>query len=81
MINGLLTAALLQGCAGAIIAGGATGAAVASDRRTVGEVVDDQSIEFKAMRAIFSDSELSDKARISITSFNGVVLLTGQAPT
>jgi len=81
MIIGFLTAALLQGCAGAIIAGGATGAAVASDRRTVGEVVDDQSIEFKAMRAIFSDSELSDKARISVTSFNGVVLLTGQAPT
>ncbi|MFZ5593580.1 MAG: division/outer membrane stress-associated lipid-binding lipoprotein [Pseudomonadota bacterium] len=80
ILTGCLTAALLQGCVGAIVAGGAAGASAATDRRTMGTIVEDQSIEIKAKRAINADGELADQARISTTSFNGVLLLTGQAP-
>lgn len=81
ILSGCLTAALLQGCVGAIVAGGAAGASAAADRRTMGTIVEDQSIEIKAKRAINADGELADRARIGTTSFNGVLLLTGQAPT
>lgn len=80
IFSGCLTAALLQGCVGAIVAGGAAGASAATDRRTMGTIVEDQSIEIKAKRAINADGELADQARIGTTSFNGVLLLTGQAP-
>ncbi len=71
----------LTGCV-AIAAGGAvTGAAVAYDRRTTGTVVEDRSIEVKAARALNSDEELDTKAHINITSYNRVVLITGEAPT
>jgi osmotically-inducible protein OsmY len=52
---------------------------VATDRRTAGVQLDDQTIEIKVgnnMRDLFGD-----KARISATSYNGWVLLTGDVPT
>lgn len=77
----LLTAAmLLAGCAEAIVAGGAAGAVVASDRRTAGSFIDDQGIELKASAAISKDPALKD-VHVNVTSMNGVVLLTGEAPT
>ncbi len=54
---------------------------MAGDRRTTGTLVEDQAIEFKAVNAIFGDQELADKARINATSYNGLLLLTGQTPT
>lgn len=81
LISGCLTVALLQGCAGILVAGGAAGASMAGDRRTTGTLVEDQAIEFKAVNAIFGDQELADKARINATSYNGLLLLTGQTPT
>jgi osmotically-inducible protein OsmY len=64
-----------------LIAGaGATGAAVVSDRRTARVVVEDQIIEAEAADAINDDLLLSDGVHVSVTSYNHVVLLTGQAP-
>lgn len=75
-------AVLLQGCAaGVVVAGGATGAAVAHDQRTTGSVVEDQAIELKIANAIRGDKELNDQSHINVTSYNGLVLLTGEAPT
>jgi osmotically-inducible protein OsmY len=71
---------LLQACAGAVVATGVAAGAVAVDRRTTGTMIDDQTIEIKARQAFLSDSQISRKAHVSPTSFNGVVLLTGQAP-
>lgn len=71
----------LTGCVGAFVAGGAAGASVASDRRTAGAILDDQTIEIKALEAIYDDSELYKSTHVSVTSFNKVVLLTGEAPT
>lgn len=69
----------LSGCA--VVAAGGAGAAVASDRRTTGTMVDDQAIELRVSNAIFRDDELKRQAHINVTAFNGVVLLTGETPT
>lgn len=72
---------LAQGCAPIIIAGGATAASVATDRRTVGAFVDDNAIELKARKALNSDPEIGDDVHVNITSMNGIVLLTGETTT
>ncbi len=77
----LLTGLLLQGCAAVIVGGAATTASVAHDRRTAGVIVEDQSIELKSMERLASDTTLDEHSKISITSYNMVVLLTGQAET
>jgi len=76
-----LTAVLLQGCAGAVVGGAATGLTVANDRRTVGTFVDDEIIEVKAVKRLFSDKEIFDNTHINVTAYNNIVLLSGEAPT
>lgn len=71
----------LQGCAPAVVVGGAATAAMAHDRRTFGAIFDDQTIELKAGAAIAGDPELKDQTRINVTSMNGIVLLSGEATT
>ncbi len=74
--------ALLAGCAAAVVGGAAVGgAAIAHDRRTTGTIVEDQAIELKIHDAIRNDSELKEGTHINVTSFNGVVLLSGEVPT
>jgi osmotically-inducible protein OsmY len=74
-----LTALILQGCAAAVVGGAAATAAVAHDRRTAGTVVEDQSIELKAYDSIAKDPIFKEQGNIHVTSYNLVVLLTGQA--
>lgn len=75
----LATLTLLSACAPLVVGGtAATTAIVATDRRTTGEQVEDRAIEFKAaseMRRLFDDT-----ARVSVTSYAGRVLLTGEIP-
>lgn len=68
----------LAGCAPVLIGGAAaTTAFVATDRRTVGQQVSDKEINLKV------DNEMQVKfgktARINASSYDGVVLLTGDA--
>ena len=77
----IMSAVLLQGCAGAVVGGAATGVTVANDRRTVGTFVDDEIIEVKATKLLFSDQEIFDNTHINVTSYNNIVLLSGEAPT
>lgn len=72
---------LLHGCAAAVVTGGTAGAAMAVDRRTAGTVIEDQAIEFKAAQAFFADKEINENAHINVTSYNLVVLVTGEAPS
>ncbi len=73
---------LLAGCAPATVGAGAAGAtAVARESRTLGTLIDDQLIELKAASAISNDAELSAQAHINITSYNFIILLSGEAPT
>lgn len=76
-----LVALTLQGCAGLVVGGGAAaGVVISQDRRTFGTMIDDQTIEYKAATAISEDAQLAEQAHINITSYNGIVLLTGEAP-
>lgn len=79
LLASLLTLCLLAGCAAVVVGGAATTAVVATDRRSTGEQVDDQTIELKA------DSELEqafgDRARTSVMSYAGRVLLVGDVPS
>ena len=69
---------LLQACFPVVAAVVATGVLVAEDRRTSGTVVEDQDISLKADGAI--SAKLKGQAHINITSYNRIVLLTGEAP-
>ncbi len=72
---------LLNACAALVVGGAATTASVAHDRRTAGAVVEDQSIKLRIRSALNKDAELSKQAHIDISSFDGIVLLSGEAPT
>ena len=69
----------VAGCVPVMIAGAAGGAAmVATDRRTTGAQVDDESIELKIVTR--ANELYGDRIHLNVTSFNGVVLLTGEVP-
>ena len=72
----------LSGCAAVAVGGAAaaTGTAVV-DRRTTGTLVEDQTIEVKAYKALNADAELNEQAHLNVTSYNTVVLLSGETPT
>jgi len=78
-----LTAAVLAsllgtGCAPLIIGGAMVGGvSVATDRRTSGTQLEDETIEIKAGARI--REQLGDKVHITVNSYNRVVLLTGEA--
>jgi len=73
-------ATLLEGCApivvGAAVVGGAM---VVTDRRSSGAQVDDEVIEAKASGRI-GEALPGDNVRVNITSYNRMVLLTGEVP-
>ena len=77
----LITLILLQGCATAIITGAATGVTLVHDRRTTGAVIDDQGVEFKAALAIFNNKDIYEQSHINVTSYNGIILITGETLT
>jgi osmotically-inducible protein OsmY len=70
---------LLHGCVAAVGGAVAGGAALAVDRRTVGTVTEDQEIELKADSRI-AEKIPGDKLHLNVTSFNRLVLLTGEVP-
>ncbi len=77
----LLILSTLQGCAAVAVVAITTSASVATDRRSIGNQIDDQSIEVEAYNEIAKNKSLNDNTNIHITSVNGSVLIIGQAPT
>ena len=75
----VLLTPVLGGCIAAVIGAGAAGAMVATDRRSTGAYTDDETIEWKTSDAI--REKFGDKVHVNVTSFNRIVLLTGEAPT
>jgi osmotically-inducible protein OsmY len=71
----------LQGCAVATVVAITAGASMATDRRSFGNQIDDQSIELEAYNEITKNKPLNDNTNLHVTSVNGSVLLIGQAPT
>jgi len=81
---GIATALLLlNGCAAPLILGGAaaTGIAVAKDRRTAGTMLDDERIELNVLNEVAREEALSRGSHLNVTSYNGIVLLSGEAET
>ncbi len=73
---GLATA--LSGCAPLLLGGAAMTAIVATDRRTSGAQLEDETIELKASSRV--REVLGDRVHVVVTSFNRQVLLTGEVP-
>lgn len=78
----LISALLLQGCVGAVVAGSAAVATkAATDPRTMGTQVDDGTLELRVNNALAKDEQLKKEARVSVTAWQSRVLLTGQSPS
>jgi osmotically-inducible protein OsmY len=75
----LLLAASAAGCAPLLVGGAViSGGLMATDRRTTGTQVEDQSIELKAASRV---REMATLGHINAVSYNRVVLLTGEVPS
>jgi osmotically-inducible protein OsmY len=69
----------LAGCAPVLVGAGAVSAlSVSEDRRSSGAQMDDQSIEWRASSRI--GERFGSKVHVNVTSYNRVVLLTGEVP-
>ena len=68
----------LPGCVPLILGGAMVGSVLmATDRRTTGAQVEDQGIEIKAGNVV---KDLATLGHVSVTSYNRMVLLTGEVP-
>ena len=70
----------LQSCAAVIVAGAASGAIIANDRRTAGLLIEDQNIENKFSSRLAENPAIDNSSHLNAVSFNGVLLLVGQTP-
>lgn len=72
---------LLSGCiVAAVGAAAVTTVDIVHDRRTVGAYIDDGKIEIDVRQFVIRDKQLRNNAHVSVTSLNGIVLLTGEVP-
>src|SRR3954453_17544972 len=75
----LLVVVALGGCVAAAVGGAAAGGyLVGEDRRAANVLAEDEGIELKASNRI---SEKYPSAHINSTSYNRLVLITGEAPS
>jgi osmotically-inducible protein OsmY len=71
--------AALGGCVPVMVVGAAGSAAmIATDRRSAGAQLDDETIELKVTTR--TNSEFGNRIHLNVTSYNGYVLLSGEAP-
>jgi len=75
----LLLSLCLNACAPILVAGFAGSAMVATDRRTSGAQLEDETIELRSSARIRDN--LGEKAHVNVTSYNRQVLLTGEVAT
>jgi osmotically-inducible protein OsmY len=69
---------VLSGCAAVLLTGAGAGAVAAEDRRSVGTLTEDEGIEIKTASRV-ADAH-KDRAHLNVTSYNRMVLLTGEVP-
>ncbi|AOW11585.1 hypothetical protein LPB72_22900 [Hydrogenophaga crassostreae] len=77
LMVGALCLASLSACTTLVVGGALTGAMVAVDRRSSGAQLDDQGIELRGSNRL--RDQMGNRARVSVTSYNRHVLLTGEA--
>ncbi|MDD9195245.1 BON domain-containing protein [Aliivibrio sp. S3MY1] len=74
----LLSAILLQGCAGLFIAGAATTASVVTDNRSMKEQLSDKNLSLEAT-GLVNKAPYQYNMRVNAVTYNGKILLMGQA--
>jgi osmotically-inducible protein OsmY len=74
-----VAAGSLGSCAPMVVVGAAHVALIAADRRSTGTQVDDQTIELKIPTS--ASERWGGELHLNVTSYNGNVLLTGEAST
>ena len=74
----LVTLLPLNACIPLVITASVTAIDVSLDRRTPGKYLDDNTLELKLRNDFGLDPALGADVNISVTSFNGIVLLTGE---
>ena len=80
VLGAVLVGGGLSACAPLLIGGAVVGGSLlVTDRRSSGAQLDDQAIELKGMNRL--GETLRDRGRVSITSYNRQVLMTGEVPT
>ena len=80
LAGAMAASTLISACAPLLVGGAMVGSSlVATDRRTSGTQVEDQSIELKASRRV--SETIGDRGHVSVTSYNRLVLITGEVPT
>lgn len=76
-LTSVLLGVTVSACAPLMMGGAAVGSAlVATDRRTSGAQLDDQTIELRAANRL--RDQMGTRARLDVTSYNRRVLLTGE---
>jgi len=76
----LATTTLLGACAPLLIGGAMVGGSLmVIDRRTSGAQIEDQGIEMKSLTRV--SEAIGDRGHVSTTSYNRLVLITGEVPT
>jgi len=80
VVGALIATTALSGCA-ALLVGSAVfgGSLIATDRRSSGTQLDDQSIELKSTTRV--REILGDRGHVNVTSYNRMVLISGEVPT
>ena len=74
-----VTCLSLQGCiATAVVGGAAVATKVATDPRTAGRQLDDESLEEKIAYNLNKDEQLKQESRINVVVYSGKALLIGQ---
>jgi len=76
----MIVCVLLQGCAEAIVVGGAVALVSYYDRRPIKSQIGDQAIELRVGKAISKDSELVNQTKLTFSCYNATVLLVGEVP-
>ena len=65
----IITFLLLQGCSSV------------PDRRSTNIILKDENIESKATNILYGDTKINKKIHVNVTSYNGIVLVTGEVLT
>ena len=80
LIAALAATTLFTACAPLVVGGAMVGGTLmATDRRTSGTQIEDQSIEVKASNRVHD--AIGDRAHVNVVSYNRQVLITGEAST
>jgi osmotically-inducible protein OsmY len=82
LLSWIVVVTLFTGCVPMVLTGvgvgAGTGALMVEDRRTAGIFIEDERIELRTNRRI--KENFGNEARVTVTSYNRNVLLTGEAP-